>query len=232
MGRAKMLSTNQKRGGAVSKYYSLKKELASLSSNKENTPLNFFSQLSNKSTRANTHFSSASGHSKKINVSAFALDTFLDEAKNYEKQSQNSKLNKFHRSKSISGRFNDISNTINEMCIEDEEASNKKTQKQNLKKIYSNEFMGFRNEVSGKIHYVKQYKEDEINFTKSDILPEIQWQELDNDVLTSSDQKKRAQKKEMNWIGDAIDNIQNNEKYLKNHVTMYKYSLKYPSGKN
>ena len=224
MGRAKMNTNKQKRSGALNKYLSLKNELSQLTSNKENTPLNFFYHSSNKATRASTHFSNSSGHSKKINVSAFELDTILEEAINYEKQQKNSNSKAIlHRSKSVFGKINDFSSRLNEMSIEEE-----KTKKNSYRKLYSHDFMEFQNEVTGKLHYVKQYKEDEIPFTKSEILPEIQWQDLDNDVLTSEDQKNSAYRKEMNWIGDAINNIQNNDKYFKNHVTMYKLSQKYP----
>ena len=67
----------------IASTFSAKKEYTNASDTVENIT---YSQLSNKSTRANTHFSNLSGHSKKINVSAFELDNFLDEAINYEKQ--------------------------------------------------------------------------------------------------------------------------------------------------
>ena len=88
--------------------------------------------------------------------------------------------------------------------------------------------MEFENEVTKKMHYVKQYKEDDITFTKSKILPEIQWQDLDNDVQTDEDQKKSAIKKEVNWLGEAIKQMQTDEKYFNHNVTMYKLSKKYP----
>ena len=88
--------------------------------------------------------------------------------------------------------------------------------------------MEFEDEIN-KMHYVKKYKEDEITFTKSKILPEIQWQDLDNDVETSDDQKKSAIRKEVNWIGEAIKQMQSNDNFLKHNVTMYKLSRKYPN---
>ena len=97
------------------------------------------------------------------------------------------------------------------------------------RKLYSNEFMEFENERTNSIHQVKKYKEDDITFTKSKILPEIQWQDLDNDVDTSDGQKKSAIRKEVNWLGEAIKHIQNNEKFFKHNVTMYKLSQKYPN---
>ena len=89
--------------------------------------------------------------------------------------------------------------------------------------------MEFEDEKTKKFHYVKQYKEDQITFTKSKILPEIQWQDLDNDVNTSDEQKKSAIRKEVNWLGEAIKQLQNNDNYLKHNVTMYKLSKKYPN---
>ncbi len=89
--------------------------------------------------------------------------------------------------------------------------------------------MEFQNDRTNSVHYVKKYKEDDITFTKSKILPEIQWQDLDNDVDTSDEQKKSAIRKEVNWLGEAIKQIQNNEKFFKHNVTMYKLSQKYPS---
>ena len=97
------------------------------------------------------------------------------------------------------------------------------------RRLYSNEFMEFENDRTNSIHYVKKYKEDDITFTKSKILPEIQWQDLDNDVDTSDEQKRSAIRKEVNWLGEAIKQIQNNEKFLKHNVTMYKLSQKYPN---
>ena len=97
------------------------------------------------------------------------------------------------------------------------------------RRLYSNDFMEFENERNNSVQYVKKYKEDDITFTKSKILPEIQWQDLDNDVDTSDEQKRSAIKKEVNWLGEAIKQIKNNEKFLKHNVTMYKLSQKYPN---
>ena len=59
-------------------------------------------------------------------------------------------------------------------------------------------------------------------------MPEIKWQEFDNDVLTSDEQKQRAIKKELKALGETIKRIQNNDKFFKYNVTMYKLSQKYP----
>ena len=97
------------------------------------------------------------------------------------------------------------------------------------RRLYSNDFIEFENDRTNSVQYVKKYKEDDITFTKSKILPEIQWQDLDNDVDTSDEQKKSAIRKEVNWLGEAIKQIQNNEKFFKQNVTMYKLSQKYPN---
>ena len=67
-----------------------------------------------------------------------------------------------------------------------------KSNKPYFRRIYSNEFMEFENESTKDIHYVKKYKEDDITFTKSKILPGIQWQDLDNDVDTDEVPKKKS----------------------------------------
>ena len=109
---------------------------------------------------------------------------------------------------------------------------NKERKKRNEiynKKIYSNETIGFLNEETQEIKYIKKYKEDELSFVKSKIIPEIKWQNFDTDALTSEEQKVNAIKKEMNWLGDTINRIKNNDKFFKFNVSMYKLSQKYPN---
>ena len=100
------------------------------------------------------------------------------------------------------------------------------------RKIYSNEYIKFENEINKIPHYIKKYKEDEITFTKNKIIPEIKWQNYDNDVLTSEEQKKAAIKKEIKNLGETIIRIQNNVNFFKYNVSMYKLSQKYPKIKN
>ena len=97
-----------------------------------------------------------------------------------------------------------------------------------FRNIYSNEYLQFENQTTKIPHYIKKYKEDEITFTKNNILPEIKWQNYDNDVSTSDEQKKGAIKKELKNIGETIKRIQNNVDFFKFNVTMYKLSQKYP----
>ena len=127
---------------------------------------------------------------------------------------------------SINTRFNKSRSVL----IKRKDYFLKKENKNNLyfRKIYSNELIKFENEITKIPHYVKKYKEDEISFTKAKLLPEIKWQEFDNDVLTSDEQKQRAIKKELKALGETIKRIQNNDKFFKYNVTMYKLSQKYP----
>ena len=109
---------------------------------------------------------------------------------------------------------------------------NKNYKKPFYRKIYSNEYLIFENEITKYPHYIKKYKEDEITFTKNNILPEIKWQNYDNDNLTSEDQKKGAIKKEIKNLGETIKRIENNDNYFKYNVLMFKLSQKYPKLKN
>ena len=109
---------------------------------------------------------------------------------------------------------------------------NKNYKKPFYRKIYSNEYLIFENEITKYPHYIKKYKEDEITFTKNNILPEIKWQNFDNDNLTSEEQKKGAIKKEIKNLGETIKRIENNDKYFKYNVLIFKLSQKYPKLKN
>ena len=104
----------------------------------------------------------------------------------------------------------------------------KNNNKPYFRNIYSNEYLQFENHTTKIPRYIKKYKEDEITFTKNNILPEIKWQNYDNDVSTSDEQKKGAIKKELKNIGETIKRIQNNVDFFKYNVTMYKLSQKYP----
>lgn len=164
-------------------------------------------------------------HNKKHN-SINGIENFLIEAKNYETKRKNSSS----KNRIALSNINDFSNRkqLFQENLNNISLNNKILNNQNNKKIYAKEYFEFQNEVTHKIHYVKKFKEDDISFTKSNILPEIQWQQIDNDVLTSEDQKKNAHKKEMNWLTETVKLVQSNDKYLKNHLFMYKMSKKYP----
>ena len=122
-------------------------------------------------------------------------------------------------------------NFINEK-IDEIHKNNNNIIKPYYRKIYSNEYLKFENQITKIPHYIKKYKEDDITFTKNKILPEIKWLDYDNDVLTSDGQKKGAIKKELKNLGETIKRIQNNGDFFKYNVSMYKLSQKYPKIKN
>ena len=90
------------------------------------------------------------------------------------------------------------------------------------RKIYTKEKIEFIDEITFKKYRIKKFKESEIKFTKSKILPEIEWQDLDNDILTEDEQIKSSKKKELNWIGKTIELIKKNDNYLKENLEKYK----------
>ena len=149
-----------------------------------------------------------------------------------ENKNNNLNINKHYKCNSTPKQEKDYINKIiikilkkyNEMELE---IKNKKMPY--FKNIYSNEYIKFENEITKKFHFVKKYKEDDITFTKNKILPEMKWQDFDNDVLTSDEQKKRAIRREMNWLGETIKRIQNNIEFFHVNVNMYKLSQKYPN---
>ena len=118
-----------------------------------------------------------------------------------------------------------LSNISNNQMQIDEEVPEKSN-----RKIYTKEKIDFYDELTNKHYKIKKFKEDEVTFTHSEILPEIQWQSVDNDVLTDEEQMNHANKKLMNWLGDAIKNIKKNEKYLNENIKKdfrFKYQKKY-----
>ena len=113
--------------------------------------------------------------------------TFLNEI--------NEHINTHYKSKYVLIQIKDYYNIKNEEIIKKSEKIN------NMKKsYYSNEYIKFENQITKIPHFFKKYKEDEISFAKNQILPEIKWQDYDNDVLTSEEQKKSAIKKAINSL--------------------------------
>lgn len=198
------------------------------------TSLEFIYQSTNKSKRRSHPSSHASSYNKRFsNVSAF--ETFLNEMKNYDTKKKSNSGREIRTRKPL-GVINDFSNRKKLFQENDDEkksaknSKKKESNKSSNKKLCANKYFEFQNEVTHKVQCVKKFKEDEIEFTKSNILPEIQWQKIDNDVLTSDDQKQKAYRKEMNWLTETVRLIQGNDKYLKNHLFMSKMSKKFPSG--
>ena len=147
----------------------------------------------------------------------------LEDLINYEDNNVNIE---YLKSKSVKIK---VKNNFNE---KNEFGKYKKDKRPYYRKIYSNEYIKFENEINNIQYYIKKYKEDEITFTKNKIIPEIKWQNYDSDVLTSEEQKKSAIKKEIKNLGETIIRIQNNENFFKYNVSMYKLSQKYPKTKN
>ena len=232
MGRARIALTN-KRNNILTRHLSWICGLSTASSKKDITSLDFIFHSAKKSNKSTSHYSHQKSFNKKIN-GINNIESFLEEAKEYENKKNNINNNKYHKNRNVLGQINDYSNRQNSFNFEknkekENEKINTNKNKPFFRRLYSHEYMEFENENTKKIHYVKKYKEDEITFTKSKILPEIQWQDLDNDVETSDEQKKSAIRKEINWLGEAIKQMQNNDKYFKHNVSMYKFSQKYPN---
>ena len=229
MGRPRLTLTN-KRNNILTRHLSLICGLSTASSKKDITSLDCIFHSAKNSNKTTSHYSHQNSFHKKIN-GYNNLETFLEEVKEYENKKNNINENKCHKNRNVLGQINDYGNRQNSFNGEKDKEKEKINHKNKpyFRRLYSHEYMEFENEGTKKLHYVKQYKEDEITFTKSKILPEIQWQDLDNDVETSDEQKKSAIRKEINWIGEAIKQMQSNEKFFKQNVTMYKLSQKYPN---
>ena len=165
-------------------------------------------------------------YNKNIYNTKFFTRVFTD-FKISVKKEKDITINKHKKSKSTPHMHFDIKNFEN--LNNEIKVKNKIKNEPYFRKIYSNEVIEFKNEITKKSHYIKKYKEDDISFTKNSIIPEIKWQDYDNDVLTSEEQKKYAIKREMNFLGDTIKRIQNNYKFFQCNVKMYALSQKYPS---
>ena len=194
--------------------------LNNLSSHK-NSLHNSFSNINNKGK-----FHKKYSYNKNINNIKIFNHSFLD-FKNSSKKEKDITINKHKKSKSSPHLYFDIKNFEN--LNNDIKVKNKIKNEPYFRKIYSNELIEFKNEITKKLHYMKKYKEDDFSFTKNSIVPEIKWQEYDNDVLTSEEQKKYAIKREINFLGDTIKRIQNNYKFFQCNVKMYELSQKYPN---
>ena len=227
MGRPRQTITSNK-NNILTRHLSSICGLSTASSKKDIASLDLIFHTSKKSSKGSCHFHHLNSFNKKIN-GINNVELLLQEK---EKKKSFSNENKLHNESRVAlGEITDFNNRINNMKLSNEKEKEKKTSKSipYFRRLYSNEFMEFENDRTNSIQYVKKYKEDDITFTKSKILPEIQWQDLDNDVDTSDEQKKSAIRKEVNWLGEAIKQIQNNDKFFKHNVTMYKLSQKFPN---
>ena len=182
--------------------------------------ISFCNNFSNKKNKV-TFYRKNSYNKNIYNIKAF--NHVFSDFKISVKKEKDITINKYKKSKSSPHMHFDI-NLNNEIKVK-----NKIKNEPYFRKIYSNEVLEFKNEITKKSHYIKKYKEDDISFTKNSIVPEIKWQNYDNDVLTNEEQKKYAIKREINFLGDAIKRIQNNYKFFQCNVKMYELSQKYPS---
>ena len=222
MGRPRLTMTSKK-NNILTRHLSSICGLSTASSKKDLASLDLIFHSSKKSSNGSCHFYHMNSFHKKIN-GINDIENLLKEHDKKKSFTNENKANNHQRT-----ALGDISNFHCDNKNSNDKKSLSKSNTPYYRKLYSNEFMEFQNDRTNSVHYVKKYKEDDITFTKSKILPEIQWQDLDNDVDTSDEQKKSAIRKEVNWLGEAIKQIQNNEKFFKHNVTMYKLSQKYPS---
>ena len=229
MGRPRQTMTSSK-NNILTRHLSSICGLSTASSKKDITSLDLIFQSSKKSSKGSCHFHHMNSFHKRIN----GINNIESLLKEHEKKKSYSNENKPLNKTRVA--LGEITNTHNPHVTHIKNTNEKEKEKKISKsttpyyrKLYSNEFMEFENDRTNSITYVKKYKEDDITFTKSKILPEIQWQDLDNDVDTSDEQKRSAIRKEVNWLGEAIKQIQNNDKFFKHNVTMYKWSQKFPS---
>ena len=137
------------------------------------------------------HFHHQNSFQKKINGINNIENLLLNSVKDHEKKKHFSHENKFLKNRIALGEISNFYNSNDENQNPNEKKMSK-SNKPYFRRIYSNEFMEFENESTKDIHYVKKYKEDDITFTKSKILPGIQWQDLDNDVDTDEVPKKKS----------------------------------------
>ena len=84
--------------------------------------------------------------------------------------------------------------------------------------VYTKEKLDFYDELFDKHIKIKKFKEDDLPFTKSKILPEIIWQKVENDIKTDDEQMSDAKEKLMNWLGDGIKLLKKDPKYFNEHI--------------
>lgn len=241
MGRAKH---QYKSKNVLSRQLSLIQGCDTNSSTKKKDSPNSFDLIFHSSgkTRRSSQASSRSNSTQIKKVNGFlSSDIVINDFKNIiskkkvlneHKQNKNRDILEMFKEITINNRKKILSEDNTSMIIEEEGAVKKKSNIKKFKspkKIYTKENLGFENESNGEKVYIKKFKEDDIPFTKSKILPEIEEQDIDNDVLTSDEQKKSAFNKEMNWLTEEVKKIQNDENYLKKNVYMIKMAKKYPS---
>ena len=136
------------------------------------------------------------------------LSSLMNQVKDYDNKTKKSKAhNSIYRV-----ALSSLSNNSNQdrMIIDDKKIQHKR--------LFTRERLDFYDELTNKTFRIKKFKEDEVTFTHSKILPEIQWQSVDNDVKTDDEQLKDAKDMLMDWLGDTIKCIKKDDKYLDDHI--------------
>ena len=83
---------------------------------------------------------------------------------------------------------------------------NKQTKKNNKKIKFFTE--------NNKIVLIKVFKENDLNFNKYNFVPQIFWQEEDNDILSNDEQINRDYKKSIFNLFNTMRKIKNVPEYL------------------
>ena len=175
---------------------------------KENTSIDNIYFSSEKDNKSYFRYNKKNSNKRELK----GLNNIKRNISNFEKKNSDMFFGNNYKRKALSSIDNIQNikrNNLDKMEIEE---------KKKVKRIYTNKRMELYDELTNKIYKIKKFNEDEIPFTSSKILPEIQWQDIDNDILTDDDQLKRSRKKELNWIGETIKLIQKNENYLTENI--------------
>ena len=185
-------------------------------------------------TRANTvMYDLASELSHKVNVNSIYFDN-NKENKQYKQYQLHNNNNKFNNKYILKQKVNDLikevkvyekkekrvtlRNISNMEIDSDDTFKHVKDDTNKQKRIYTRCKITFYDEVFDRDVKIKKFKEDEVPFTQSKILPSIHWQKIDNDVKTDDEQMNDAKDMLMGWLGEAIKHIKKDEGYLKENI--------------
>lgn len=185
-------------------------------------------------TRANTvMYDLASELSHKVNVNSIYFDN-NKENKQYKQYQLHNNNNKFSNKYILKQKVNDLikevkvyekkekrvalRNISNMEIDSDDTFKHVKDEGSKQKRIYTRCKITFYDEVFDRDVKIKKFKEDEVSFTQSKILPSIHWQKIDNDVKTDDEQMNDAKDMLMGWLGEAIKHIKKDEGYLKENI--------------
>lgn len=186
-------------------------------------------------TRANTvMYDLMTDLSHKVNVNSIYFDNNNKENKHYKQYQLHNNNSKFGSKYVLKQRVTDLINevkvyekkekrvalrNISNMEIDGVDSyKHVKDDGNQQKRIYSRSKITFYDEVFEKDVKIKRFKEDEVSFTKSKILPSIHWQKIDNDVKTDDEQINDAKEMLMGWLGETIKHIKKDEGYLKDNI--------------